>query len=225
MKLKEKIKAIQLRKAGKSYGEIMQKIKVPKSTLSMWLRDVELTEQQKNRLYVTLRRQNAYKGAKLLQERRILRTEKIITEAKKEAQKMFKNPLFLSGLMLYWAEGDKSERFEHVKFSNSDPAMVQLIMRWFREICKTPESKFRICLHIHSLHCRKDILQYWSQITGIPLSQFYKTQVKPTSLKHRRNVLYNGTCAVAVGDRWLFRRIKGWRLGIMEILKLSNEPS
>lgn len=216
MKFQEKIQAIKLRKQGKSYKEIRKKIKVSKGTLSVWLKDVVLTEKQKQRLYVTLRRQNAYKAAKRQQQKKIKRTKKIIYQAKREAVELSKNPLFLMGLMLYWAEGDKSERTEQVKFSNSDPEMIKIIMKWFRIYCQVPEEKFRITLHIHTLHCRKNLERYWSNITKIPLKQFYKTYVKPTSLKQRRNILYNGTCAVQICSKDLFRRIKGWKLNIIE---------
>ena len=165
MKLKEKFKVIKLRKVGKSYGEILKEVNVSKGTLSVWFRDIKLTEAQKRRLYVTLRRKNAYKGAKIQQERKVERAEQIIAEAKKEAKHFLENPLFLSGLMLYWAEGDKSKIIERVKFSNSDPVMIALMMEWFRKICRVPEKKFRICLHIHELHCRKNIKRYWCKIS------------------------------------------------------------
>ena len=218
MKLNEKTEAVHLRKLGRSYSEIRKKIKVSKGTLSLWLRDIKLTPEQEERLYVTLRQKNAYRLAKMNQKKKIERTKKIITEARKEANRFFKNPLFLSGLMLYWAEGDKSEKEEVVKFSNSDPIMIRLMMEWFRKICKVPEEKFRITLHVHTLFCRKDIEKYWSRLTNIPLNQFYKTQIKPTSLRQRKNLLYNGTCAIRIENRDLFRRIKGWRLGFLEKL-------
>lgn len=223
MKLKEKIKAIQLRKQGKSYGEILKQVCVSRSTLSLWLRNIELTPTQQERLYKTLRRKNAYKGAKVLQQKRIERTTQIITEAKQEVKNKFeRNPLFLAGLMLYWAEGSKSDNDELVNFSNSDPCMVIFMMKWFREFCKVPENKFRIMIHMHTLHCRKDIEGYWSDLTGIPLEQFHKTQVKPTSLGHRKNPLYDGTCAIRVCSKDLFRKIKGWRIGFLENVGISR---
>jgi len=218
MKLAEKTKAICLRKSGKSYSEIRQKLKISKSTLSLWLRDVKLTTKQKKRLYVTIRQKNAYKLAKFNQDKKIKATKKIIDEAKKEAKYLLKNPLFVAGLMLYWAEGDKSDGKEVVKFTNSDPIMIKFMMWWFREFCKVPDNVFRACLHIHKLHCRKDMQKYWLKATAIPFSQFYKTQIKPTSLKVRRNKLYNGTCAIIVNRKDLFRRIKGWKLGFIERL-------
>jgi hypothetical protein len=221
MKLAEKIEAISLRKAGKSYSEIREKIKVSKSTLTLWLREVELTSEQKERLYVGLRQANGYRLAKLNQQKRIRQTKKILEEAENEFPLLVSNSLFLCGLMLYWAEGDKSEIREDVKFSNSDPAMVTFMMRWFREICKVRENKLKIELHIHTLFCRPDIEKYWSEITKIPLSQFHKTQVKPTSLKYRKNHLYNGTCAIRINSKDLFRRIKGWKMAYIKTMGLS----
>lgn len=216
MKFEQKIKAIKLREAGRSYNEIRKKINVSKGTLSMWLRDIALTPEQEKRIFVELRQKNAYRMAKANQVKRINITREIVGKAKKEAPELFKNPLFLSGLMLYWAEGDKSEIQERVKFTNSDPRMIKIIMRWFRETCKVPELKFRVCIYIHSLHARKNIEKYWSEVTGISTDQFYKTQIKETTLRQRRNVLYEGTCAITVSDKNLFRRIKGWKLGFIE---------
>lgn len=220
MKLKEKMQAICLRKTGKSYSEIIKILNVSKSSLSLWLREIELSAEQ----ILTLKgRQRSGHGGGLANKRkRIKRTKEIITVAEKEAQELFLKPMFLPGLMLYWAEGDKSEVFEEVKFSNSDPLMIKFMMRWFREIGKVPEYKFRIAIHIHELHCKKDIEKYWSEITGIPLQQFVKTQIKPTSLGHRRNILYNGTCSIIVHNRDLFRRIKGWKNAFLSEFSLIN---
>ena len=223
MKFKEKIRAIQLRKQGKSYSEILKKISVSRSTISLWLQNIKLTRKQKN-ILLRGRQKSRYAGAKAQQKKRIEKTKHIIDKAKKEIKKSYKNPLFLSGLMLYWAEGDKSEVAETVKFSNSDPVMIQLMMKWFRKICKVSEKKFRIALHIHTLHCRPHIESYWSKITNIPLKQFNKTYIKPTSLKQRRNPLYNGTCTIRINDKNLFRKIKGWKLGIVKKFKLKKCP-
>jgi len=157
MKFAEKVKATRLRQSGKSYREILKNISVSKSTLSLWLRDIYLTERQINNLR-SKRQRAAYLGAESNQNKRIRETEKILEDARKEAYLLMRNPLFISGLMLYWAEGDKSERLEMVKFTNADPLMIKLAMKWFREICKVDEIKFRICIHMHELHCRNKIV-------------------------------------------------------------------
>ncbi len=222
MKLKERFKAIKLRKRGKSYNEILKQVTASKGTLSLWLRDVKLTNEQREKLYVESRQKNAYRLAKHNQQRRIERTQMILADAQKEAPSLMRNHLFLAGLMLYWAEGDKSEDHEVVKFSNSDPAMITLMMHWFRKICNVPEHKFRIALHIHALHCRADIENYWSRVTKVPLKRFHKTQIKPTSLRQRRNGLYDGTCTIRISNKDLFRKIKGWKIAFLRIMSLES---
>ena len=46
MKKTLKIEAIRLREQGLSYNEILQHVNVRKSTLSVWLRNIELTPEQ-----------------------------------------------------------------------------------------------------------------------------------------------------------------------------------
>jgi transcriptional regulator with XRE-family HTH domain len=214
MKYREKIRAIKLRKEGLSYKAILKKVDVSKSTLSIWLRNIELTKEQKNKL-LNKAEIAMYNAAKRKVDNRIKRTNIIIEKAKKEVRGHKDDSLFLIGIALYWAEGAKSHD-ETVKFSNSDEKMIGIMMQWFREICRVPEEKFRVHVHMHSLHCRKDILKYWSKITNIPLNQFYKPYIKKTSLGQRKNILYNGTCSIVVNEKDLFRKIIGWKTGLEE---------
>jgi len=219
VKFETKIKARKLREKGLSYKEILEEINISKSTLSIWLREIELTPDQKKRLTNKMDRVR-YEVAKRKVAQRIERTKYIIKEAKTEAKTFLKNPMFLTGISLYWAEGAKNPK-ESVRFSNSDEAMVRLIMKWFRGVCGVPEEKFRVHVHIHNLHSRKNVCAFWSKVTGIPLKQFYKTYIKSTSLGQRKNVLYNGTCSIVVNDRKLFRKIMGWKLGLQEYFGVS----
>lgn len=220
MKAEVKFLAVKLRKRGLSYKEILKKIDVSKSTLSLWLREIELTPEQKNRLENKMDRVR-YEVAKRKVAQRIKRTNDIIKEAKNEVKVLNNNPLFFVGLSLYWAEGAKNAT-ESVKLVNSDEKMIRLMMRWLREACKVPEEKFRVHIHMHDLHSKKNINAHWAKITGVPLKQFYKPYVKHTSLGQRKNILYNGTCSIIVSDKKLFRRIMGWKLGLQEYFNIPS---
>lgn len=211
--------ARRLRQKGKSYSEILKLVNVSKSTISLWLRDMPLSEKQKTQLFG--RTKSRYAGSKARQRARVALTKTIIKNSKKEAGNLMENKLFLSGLMLYWAEGTKRGE-EMVVFSNSDPNMIKLMMKWFRKICLVKEEKFRIQVHIHSLLSRKEIKNYWSKITGVPPTQFHKLIFKQTSLKHRKNVLYDGTCCIRICDKNLFRKIMGWKIGVLTKLGLKD---
>ncbi len=197
----QKREAVELRKRGLSYQEILSKVRVSKSTLSLWLREVPLSQAQASKLLMG-RDKSRMAAAKWKHDDRIRRTELLFQEGKNEVPFLVKDPLFIAGLALYWAEGSKDPT-ESVKFANSDPNMIVLIMRWFREVCKIPESKFRIHMHIHNLHMRDDVENFWSELTSVPRKQFSKTYIKKSTLGFRRNVLYNGTCTIAVNSKQL----------------------
>lgn len=208
MKYELKLLATKLRKQGKSYSEILHTVKVSKATLSLWLRDIQLTPQQINKIYINKKQKNSYKLAKQKQIKKTKGIEIIKQNSNLEIKKLKDNPLFVAGLMLYWAEGDKSESIELVKFSNSDPKMINFMMFWFKNFFHIQNDKFRIALHIHEYLKENEVKLYWSEITGISLKQFHKTQIKPTSIGHRKKMLYNGTCSIRISSRTLFRKIK-----------------
>ena len=68
--------------------------------------------------------------------------------------------------------------------------MIVLMIRWFRKICKVPLEKIKIHIHMHTLHSRENILEYWSDITKVPQKQFYRPYIKPTSLLAKGEIYY-----------------------------------
>ena len=139
-----------MRFRGKSYGEIRKKLRVSKSTLNRWLEKIELTSLQKTQILKGLEK-SRLAASNLKKADRLKRTKEMYQAGMQEFLFLSKKSLFKVGLALYWAEGDKN-RLERVKFTNSDHRLIALMMRWFREICRVPENKFRIALHIHNLH-------------------------------------------------------------------------
>ena len=209
MKMWEKKELAQgLRREGLSYKEILEQVSVSKGTISLWCRDIELTPEQKERLKA---KRSSYhgqlRGAKVQQARRIAETKRIQTEARAELKSLNDYEFKIAGIMLYWGEGNKTR---DVGISNSDPGLIKFMMRWFREVCHVPESKFRARVNIHSGQDELKIKQFWSEITGIPLSQFRKTYVKEEGTGHRKNILYHGTLGVLISDVHLLRKILGW---------------
>jgi hypothetical protein len=134
----------------------------------------------------------------------------IIERAAASIEEVSKHDLRLLGIALYWAEGRKRGG-RVVDFSNSDPITIKIMMRFFREICNVPETKFRCHIHTYSHSNAGTAEKYWSTITAIPLTQFYKTYSKPSKASlGKRDSLPHGTLDVYICDTKLFLTIVGW---------------
>ncbi|MEX0877761.1 MAG: hypothetical protein WDZ40_02750 [Candidatus Spechtbacterales bacterium] len=219
MKLEEKRKARELRKKGWSIREITKELGVAKGSVSVWVRDIELTKKQKQKLsknrvsfeVVEQRRQTRLKNENA-------RRQRIIDSAKDEIKKLSKNDLFLVGVSLYWGEGAKTRR-SGVQFSNSDPEMIRIIVKFFREVCNVPTDKLIGRIHIHPHLDFKKAEGYWSNVSGIPLTQFYKTYRKPNkSSKNKKDTLPHGTFDIIICNTELFLKLQGWREKLCEVI-------
>ena len=208
-----------LRRQGLSYREILSRIpfSLARSTISNWCKDIELTPEQLDRLdhlYRASSYRNRLLGSKTNQRRRAEEVETIRARARAEVVDRQQDRLWLAGLMLYWAEGSKTY---NVALTNSDPFVIRFMMRWFRELCQVPDEKLRCYLNIHSGQDEQSIKAFWSQVTGLPLSQFGKSYVKKEGTGHRKNMLYHGTIRLSVSNRNLFHRIHGWIEGFCQL--------
>lgn len=227
LKLKEK--AISLRQEGFSYGYIKNKLGLKsKGTLSVWFRNVVLSKEAKKKLEKNIQIA-VEKGLFSFNDKR---TKKIKAENKESYDKGFssvpkdlnKRDLFLLGIALYWAEGTKagSDKPSPVfSFSNSDPEMVRVFMRFIREILCIHIKDMSGGIHLYPSTNIPDARNFWSKITDIPNEKFYIiTQVSKASKGLKGNKLPYGTLHIRISRRLVFYRIKGMIDGLISNLKL-----
>lgn len=219
MKLEEREKARALRKSGKSMNEIITETGFSKASVSFWTRDIVLTKFQQKRI------SSLGKSFESIEKRRLSRLNNIQTKrrsvidaAKSDFLDLSHRDLKIIGAMIYWGEGGKTGHWS-VRFTNSDPIMIKVMMRFFREVCNVPEIKFRAYVHTFENSNILETEKYWSKITKIPLKQFNKTYLKPSkaSLQKRKTLPY-GTLDIYVHDTKVFLAIKGWIEGISELV-------
>lgn len=211
-KLKEQ--AIILRKEGWSYTIISRKLRIPKSTLSGWLRSIPYNPHPK----VVASMLNAPTQSAIARNK-IKRAS--IEAANQQAQQdiggLSKRDLFMLGLGIYLGEGKKST--ESVRIINADPQIIKIAMRWFREVCNIPLQNFSLAIHIYPDITEKEALKFWSELTLIPIEQFGKTQVDKRTNKSelKKGKTPYGTAHITIrscGNKdfgvFLHRRIMGW---------------
>lgn len=221
-KVLEKELAIKLRQKGLSYGEILKIVPVAKSSLSLWLRSVDLSKKQIQRL-TKKKRLAQLRGGAAKHNQMVLLTEKIYRETEKDINKVSKRELWFMGIMLYWAEGSK-EKEDHpgsgIRFSNSDPLMIRFFLKWLTEICgiNKEEIKFEIYIHENSKNNIERVIDFWSKQTGFNKYWFRHIYYKKNNLRtNRKNIdeEYYGLIRVVVKkSSYLNRKINGWVSGI-----------
>lgn len=214
MKLALRNQAVRLRRDGWSYNIISRKLGVGKGTLNYWLKDVPYAPNADVRQRV---REGPARNAMLQHADRIQRTRAIKAAAAREIGKISLRDLWMLGIGLYIGEGAKL--YEMVRVINSDPDIIRLAIRWFRKVCGLTTKNFCVAVHLYPDVPKEEALAYWSKITGIPRSQFSKTQIDRRTDKSRqkRRTLPYGTVQLKIRSCgnprrgvFLHRRITGW---------------
>ena len=219
MKVEERKKARLLRSNGWSLRAIASEIRCSKSVVSKWISDIQLTEEQIEKL-----KDNQDKGrARAAQHPNSSRAKwqkirnDLRVEAKQDIPKKYSHALLNAvGAALYWAEGYNASRHSII-FANTDPRMIKLMMLFFKKVCKVPELKFRgkVCIHPH-LNI-KAAEKYWSDISKISLKQFNKPLLQVSKASQgKRDTLPMGTFSILIGDVYTCSRIKGWIDGLSD---------
>lgn len=218
----EKLEALELRRQGLSYREILEKIPVAKSSLSLWLQSVGLSKKQKQRL-TDKKLASAKKGGLAKKKQRVLRMEKIISEAEKDIEILSERELWLIGVCLYWAEGSKEKESRPgsgVQFMNHDPLMIKLFLQWLMNICKIEKERigFEVYIHEYRKPDISKVIEFWAFNTGFSIDSFshiyYKKNKLSTNRKNIGDKYFGGVKIRVASSSELNRKIRGWVNGI-----------
>ncbi|MDP2677010.1 MAG: helix-turn-helix domain-containing protein [bacterium] len=223
-KFEKRMEAHALRRRGWSIKKVAKYLEVSKSTASIWCRDLELTQKQKERLL-----QNAIRGGHIgrirgAEANRRKKQERIAAyqeKGKKVLENLSFKDLLLAGIALYWAEGSKGSK---LVFTNSDPQMIKFMMLWFRKIMKTPQEDFMPCIFINEMHrprIRK-VQRFWSDYLDVSIKQFSKPVFLRTKQKkvYENYNSYYGVLALRIRKSV---DLKYCILGLIDALKLKYE--
>lgn len=218
----DKDQAFNLRKQGKSYKEIALIMNVAKSTLSNWFKGVDFLEDIKKTIAERANQENSIRLKNLNKARGDILTAYYVQaekEAVEELKKYIGNPLFVSGIVAYWGEGDKSQS-SLVRLANSDARMIKLFYDFLITFCDIKHEKIRGALYLYDdlveLECKK----YWENNTG--LKYFHKTMILPS--RHKTKKLPFGTCTVLVSNTYLKRKMLLW-IDQLPKMVLNTVPS
>ena len=140
--------------------------------------------------------------------------KKPLTYFVKQNLSLEEEKLKIAGIMLYWAEGAKisltTAGSKLVDFANSDPKMVELFLKFLREICGVDEKRLRIYLYCYANQDISKLKRYWHKITKIPFSQFTKPYVRQDFDPKKSGKMKYGLVHVRYSDKKLLLQIEKW---------------
>ena len=93
------------------------------------------------------------------------------------------------------------------------------MMRQFKEFCKIPKARFRGAIWIHEGLDVEEAKRHWSNLTGIPHDQFFKTYIamnKTNSKKIRKKIHKYGVFSISFSNSDQHRRIIGWISALLD---------
>jgi len=205
-------KAVLLRKSCKSYFEIKKELGISKSTLSSWFGKDKWSNDIKCKLAEKNRERSREWGI-LMGARRSLEKQKRLSQFRDEAQieypRLVGNPLFVTGISLYWGEGDKTQ-LGRVSIISSDVTMIKLMLNFFLNILQISKSKIRAGLFLYNDHNVEDLLSFWSDQLKIPQEQFIKTQILPSRSRLTKRKTTYGMCSLYFCDTQMSTKLQEW---------------
>lgn len=204
-------RARSLRRQGLSYRQISRECQTSKSNISLWCHDIKLTPAQYNKL-IANKKSILELGSKRLHEIRTAEIAAVRAAARKEmaGKKIDDFSFFVAGVMLYWAEGCKTNG---LYLANSDERIIIFMLKWFKKFLNIDGDRVKAHLHIHQGDNDLAIKKYWSRLTGIPLNNFRKSFIKPKGTGQRTNILPHGIMRIQIsgqGTENLRHRILTW---------------
>ena len=157
-------RARDLRAQAWTLQEIATELGVAKSSVSLWVRDVMFVP--KPRQSPTFVSPNPLHLAKLAE------IEDMNHQGVERIGVLSTAAFLAAGVALYAGEGSKTEG--SVKFANSDTQMMAFFCGWFRHFFEVDEARLRVSVYLHRGLDLDATHTHWSEVTGVPTSQFHK---------------------------------------------------
>jgi hypothetical protein len=211
VKTAEREMARELRADGRAVTEIAGTLRVSKSSVSLWVRDIPLSDAQRDALMRrSIRYEGQWKGAATNIARG--RARRLTYQEAGRKRVVAASPDYIGGCMLFWAEGDKARN--HVGVANSDPELLACFVEFLRNHFNVENEKMRIACNLFADHVERivEVEDFWLKTLGLTRANLRKSMVNKYSKhsqKKRKNRLPYGTCKLVVHSTEIVQTIYG----------------
>ena len=199
---------------GLSYNEISALTGISKSTLSSWLREFSLTQEQEARLQARLRANRATFAARALpinRERYQRARQQAYQAGANIASKLPDDPCVdeLALAMLYLGDGSKTGGV--VRIGSVNPKILKYFIWALKHLYNIEVRRLTCRLHlIGAVRDRQEqLIQWWINQLDLPRENFRQSSFDSRSQVRRVTDDYHGVCVVTYSDIYLQQRILG----------------
>lgn len=206
-----KPQAIRLRQQGHSLRNVEKTLKIPKSTLSGWFKDVKLNEKQQTALrnnwlnHMYKAREKALIWHNTQKELRLKIAENQAIETFSRLDKKDKSIQELALAMLYLGEGGKTK--SGTILGSSDPLILRFFIKSLLGIYDIDVKKIKCALHLRADQNPRKLIVFWSKELNIPLENFTSSSIDLRTSGRPTYSTYNGVCVVSCGNIALQRKL------------------
>jgi len=124
--------------------------------------------------------------------------------------------LFNLGVGLFLGEGSKKNKF-NVALANSTPQILQLFLKFLREICGVEERKIKAALNIFNDVDSKEVVNFWSKMTKIHINRFNTIIIRKSKGGTYKNKSRWGTLTIYVPNVKLKAIMDEWCKNVLNI--------
>ncbi len=220
-KFEKRCQAEKLRRKGLSIRQISQLLNVSKGSVSVWCRDIVLTNHQQTILdkrMVIGGHKGRILGAKANHDKKVQVVESYLKNGMEFVNELTRREKILIAAALYWGEGSKKD--SRFSFSNSDPILVKIMAEWLVDEFNIPAERLAPRLFINVIHKPrlKKVLNFWSNLLELPVSQFGNPVLINSKIKkvYQNHDNYYGVIALKVSKS---SNLKYEILGYIEAIK------
>lgn len=207
-KTREREEARLLRARAWTLQEIADHLGVSKSSVSLWVREVEFTPRPRQAGAPAARR----RGPGALQRRKQDEIDGLLRDGRERIGRLTERDFLVAGTALYAGEGFK--RDGQVGLANTDPALVAFFCAWLRHFFDVDESRLRVRIYLHEGLDLDAANDFWTRLTGIPPTQLLRAYRAEPGSGIRNSKHPFGCPAVTYGCSRTHRAIMGLVRGL-----------
>jgi hypothetical protein len=141
-------KAIELRRRGLSYTDIAKELKVSRTSVCLWVKNVKLTEVERLHLQKNIRakmERGRMMASISLRSRKVFKEKIVYEQAEGEFEKKAKDPFFMLGIGL-WGTPPHKKGYFSLQFTSANPEIMKIMASWVEKYLEIPKKaiKYRV---------------------------------------------------------------------------------